>query len=194
METRTNHIGSESQDEEEPKQDPQGQDQEKVQEKDQGPSQEQQDEERFQLLVADLFDSYHPGSPLEDAALVRLARALWKRSQDPDDKSTNCALDQEIDAALAQLSNSQAVRRGHELGRPGTGSMSSIPRRKPDWGLVRRSVGPQMQAHPRCPKEAVQLWAPRGIGNSVSGPKTPAEDPLAASLLAWERQANGEQV
>jgi hypothetical protein len=192
METRTNHIGTESQNEEEPKLDPQGQG--KGQEKDQGSSQQQQDEERFQLLVADLFDSYHPGSPLEDAALVRLARALWRRRQDPEDRSTNCALDQEIDAALAQLSNSQAVRRGHELGRPGTGSMSSTRRRKPDWGLVRRSVGPQTQAHPRCPKEAVQLWAPGGIGNSMSGPKTPAENPLAASLRAWERQENGEQV
>jgi hypothetical protein len=180
METHTDHIGAESPNE-------------KDQEKDQEPSQQQQEEERFQLLVADLFDSYHPGSPLEDAAVITLADALWKRKDHRGDTSATRDLDQQIDTALAQLSKSQAVRRDQELSRQGTGSMSSIRRKNPDWGLVRRSVGPPMRARPRCSREALQLWAPHGVGNNSSNAKTaaPSEDPLAAPLLAWSR---GESV
>src|SRR5205814_6548711 len=148
---------------EEPNANPKGQEQKL--------SQEENDQQKFQLLVHELFDSYDPETVLEEENMITVARALWLKSKCRESNLDTRRLDQEISIALTHLAKSQAIRRARELRSSPTGIMSNIRRKNPHWGLIRRSEGPQARAHRQSSRETIHLLAPPtggpGFGNGL---------------------------
>src|ERR1700693_4998721 len=106
MKPKTPDAGdAESQNAEEPKQDPQGE--EEVTKL----SQQEEDQEQFRLHVEDLFNSYHPDSALEEADVITIARALWMKRTHSEFNSDTRLLDQEINTALGRLYKSKVIRK-----------------------------------------------------------------------------------
>jgi hypothetical protein len=167
MEALKSHIENpESQNAENPRQDQEGQEQ------DQKLSQQEEDQDKFQQLVDELFAEYEPDSVLEEAAAVTIARALWLKRSQLEFSSDTRRLDQEISTALSHLSKSKALRRTLNLGRPATGIMRTVHAKHPYCGLIRRLSGRQRRSHRRPSRETLQRLAPptgkQGVGNGLS--------------------------
>jgi hypothetical protein len=133
-------------------------------------------DEQYVLLVDELFAQYQPQTALEDANIIAIAVALWKKRT--LDKKNAGDLDLQITTALAQLSKSKAVRR--------TGT--TIAGSRSNRGLA---SGARVAAHrppQRCPRKALEFRTPPGEGGS---PKTAEqaieEDPVSAAILNWRK-------
>jgi hypothetical protein len=155
-----------------------------MQEQAQTPRQQEPDN-KFERLVADLFDSYEPNGGLEEAAVVAMACALWKKRDRGQYGFDTYNLDKQIESALAQLSKSLSIRRG--LSRQATGGMTSSRRTYSQVGRIQRPASPQKVAHSRSSKEALQLWAPPDVRNDLSPAQSPQyeRDPLHDAIMAF---------
>jgi hypothetical protein len=148
-------------------------------------NQPQQDDEEFQRLVEDLFDSYHPGSPLEEAEVVRMAHALWKRRRQSGQTLDIRRLDQEFDVALAHLMKSQSIRK-KQAARGQTTIVSNLRRNNRSWARIRPRAGLEMRAQPQRAREALQFWLPQGVSFTPATPDPHETDARRRRILELE--------
>jgi hypothetical protein len=120
----------------------------------------EEDQEKFQRLIDELFVAYNPTTALDEADVITIARALWLKRNHLEFSSDTRRLDQEISSALTHLSKSKAIQRSQDSRRPPTGLMSNIRRKYPHWGFIRGPTSPRAWAQPRRSREILQLLAP----------------------------------
>jgi hypothetical protein len=173
METKTPHDGdAESQNAEEPKQNPQG--------GEEVTKLSQQQEEQFRLHVEDLFDSYNPDTAIEETAVITIARALWMKRTHSEFNSDTRLLDQEISTALGHLYKSKVIRKSMSLPKR-TFKNLSARRNNSHHGLIRRPVTTKMRARP----DILKLLAP------VAAAIDPDPDRTRGNALICKKWSDG---
>jgi hypothetical protein len=116
MENKIDHglVGADSENAE-PRQ--RSQDQEQAQRL----ARQQEHNKEFQRLIDDLFNSYDVDTALEEAAVIGIAQALWRKRDHHEPNCETRKLDQEISRLLGHLLKSKALREGR-------GSCSKVAR------------------------------------------------------------------
>jgi hypothetical protein len=123
-------------------------------------SREDQENRELRLIVDDLFARYEPGTALEEASVIELARALLKRRN--SDETDTDTLDQRINALLAQILKSKAITRQQALEKTRAGTRGVGYRTYVGSSRARRRAN-KNRGSARSPAETLEFWAPKGI-------------------------------